>query len=139
MQATHEREFLLSTTDPELQWVLAAADAAADKLGSDIVIIDVEEVLAITGYFVIVSGRNTRQARAIGQEIEDQLVMLNGPRPTRIEGRAEGEWLLMDYGDFVVHVFEESAREYYDLARLWSDQPRVPWTAPEESRADADA
>lgn len=126
----------MTTTDPELRWVLAAADAAADKLASDTVIIDVNAVMAITGHFVIVSGRNARQVRAIAQEIEEQLMLLNGPTPIHIEGRSEGEWLLMDYGDFIVHVFDESALEYYDLARLWSDQPRVPWTEPAGSRAE---
>ena len=85
-------------------------------------------MLAITGYFVITSGRNARQVRAIADEIEEQLTILDGPKPSRVEGRAEAEWLLMDYGDFVVHVFQSSSREYYDLERLWSDQPRLTWS-----------
>ena len=113
--------------DTELEWVRAAARAAADRLGENTIIIDVGEVLPITGSFLITSGRNARQVRAIADEIEDQLTRLDGPKPARIEGRDEAEWLLMDYGDFVVHVFETSAREYYDLERLWSDQPRISW------------
>ena len=122
-----DRSSTLTALDTELEWVQAAARAAGDKLGENTIIIDVGEVLAITGYFLITSGRNVRQVRAIADEIEEQLGILDGPKPTRVEGRAEAEWLLMDYGDFVVHVFEASAREYYDLERLWSDQPRVPW------------
>jgi ribosome-associated protein len=96
-------------------------------LATDVVIIDVAAVLAITGHFVVASGRNQRQVRAIAEEIEEQLTRLDGPKPLRIEGRDEYQWLLMDYGDFIVHVFESDAREYYDLDRLWSDQPRVPF------------
>ncbi len=111
----------------ELEWVLAAAAAADDKLAGDIVIIDVGAVLAITDHFLIASGRNARQVRAIAEEIEEQLTLLGGPDPLRVEGRDEYQWLLMDYGDFIVHVFDGATREYYDLERLWSDQPRVPW------------
>ena len=114
--------------DP-LHWVLAAAEAADDKLATDTVIIDVGDVLAITGHFLITSGRNPRQVRAIAEEIEEQLFLLDGPKPITVEGRDEYKWLLMDYGDFVVHVFEAEAREYYSLDRLWSDQPRVPFPA----------
>jgi len=109
----------------EEHWVRAAATAASDKLGEDTLVIDVGAVLGITGYFVITSGRNHNHVRAIADEIEQRLASAGGPRPARIEGRTEAEWLLMDYGDFVVHVFSKSARDYYDLERLWSDQPRV--------------
>lgn len=111
----------------DLQWTLAAARAADDKLGTDIVVIDVGAVLSITQYFLIVSGRNTRQVRAIAEEIEEQLFLGDGPKPLRIEGRDEYQWLLMDYGDFIVHVFDTESRDYYDLERLWSDQPRIAW------------
>ena len=120
---------LTDTTNDDLRWVLAAAKAADDKLGTDISIIDVGTVLAITGHFVIVSGRNTRQVRAIAEEIEEQLFILDGPRPLRVEGKEEYHWLLLDYGDFVAHVFDVDAREYYDLDRLWSDQPKVAFEA----------
>ncbi|MFV2039589.1 MAG: ribosome silencing factor [Acidimicrobiales bacterium] len=125
-----------TTSGPELQWVLAAAHAADDKLATDTVIIEVAAVLAITGYFMITSGRNARQVRAIAQEIEQQLTLDDGPKPLGIEGREEAEWLLMDYGDFVIHIFDDSGRKYYDLERLWSDQPRVPWVAPAPSTAE---
>jgi ribosome-associated protein len=107
------------------KWALAAADAADDKVGSRTVVIEVAEVIALTDYFVITSGANTRQVRAIAEAIEDKLARLGGPKPLRIEGRDEFRWLLMDYGPFVVHVFEQRARDYYDLDRLWGDQPLV--------------
>lgn len=119
---------LSRNTSEELRWVMAAADAADERLGTDIVIIDVASVLAITGHFIIATGRNSRQVRAIAEEIEEQLFLLDGPKPLRIEGRQESEWLLMDYGDFIVHVFDQQSRSYYDLERLWSDQPRIDWT-----------
>lgn len=112
----------------ELHWVRLAAAAADDKLGADTVIIEVAQVLAITGHFIITSGRNARQVRAIAEEVEERLTRAGGPKPIRIEGRDEAQWLLMDYGDFVVHVFDADAREYYALDRLWSDQPKVPFT-----------
>ena len=99
---------------------MAAARAADDKLAEDTVIIAVGQVLAITDYFVVASGRNARQVRAIAEEIEEQLTILDGPKPIRIEGKQEAEWLLMDYGGFIVHVFDSAAREYYDLERLWT-------------------
>jgi ribosome-associated protein len=85
-------------------------------------------VLAICDYFVIVSGRNTRQVRTITEEIERAIDEAGGPKPLRVEGRDDQRWVLMDYGDFVVHVFLQEARDYYELERLWSDVPRVRWT-----------
>jgi ribosome-associated protein len=123
-------------SDEIVHWVLAAADAADDKLATDIVIIDVGDALSLTDYFVIASGRNTRQVRAIAEEVEEQLAVLGGPKPLRTEGRDEYRWLLMDYGSFVVHVFEEEARAFYDLDRLWGDLPRVQRPEPiERSKA----
>ena len=78
-------------------------------------------------YFVIASATNTRQVRAIADEIEAQIAAAGGPRPVRVEGREDFTWVLMDYGDFVVHVFLEETRQYYDLERLWADVDRVDW------------
>lgn len=125
--------------DP-LRWVLAAAEAADDKLGTDTTIVDVGNVLGITGHFIISTGRNRRQVRAIGEEIEAQLTGAGGPKPLRVEGSDDYEWLLLDYGDFVVHVLDSDARAYYDLDRLFGDQPRVPFTpAPRSPDQPADA
>ena len=83
------------------------------------------EVLAITDWFVVTAGGNPRQVRAIVEEVEEQLTKAGGPKPVRIEGKDTLNWVLMDFGGFVVHVFSEDAREYYDLERLWSDVPRL--------------
>lgn len=108
---------------------MRAARAADDKLATDTVVIDVGEVLAITDHFVITTGANPRQVRAIVEEIEKQLKEAGGPSPRRIEGLDDLEWVLMDFGDFVVHVFSAEARTYYSLERLWGDRPRVEWRA----------
>jgi ribosome-associated protein len=87
----------------------------------------VSEVLAITEYFVITSASNDRLVKAIVEEVERRVRETGGPSPLRIEGLADAQWVLMDYGDFVVHVFLEEVRRYYDLERLWSDVPRIPF------------
>ena len=104
-----------------------AARAASDKLGADTVILEVGQVLAITDAFVITSGANSRQVRTIAEEVEKAVKADDGPTPLRIEGLDDARWVLLDYGDFVVHVFLDEARRYYDLERLWSDAPRVRW------------
>jgi ribosome-associated protein len=86
-------------------------------------------VLALTEHFVITHGTNPRQVRTIADEVEQHLTDLGGPKPLRIEGLDDLSWVLLDYGDFVVHVFNEDARRYYELERLWSDVPRVDWSA----------
>jgi ribosome-associated protein len=85
----------------------------------------VGEILGITDWFVITGGTNPRQVRAIVDEVEEQLTKAGGPKPVRIEGKDTLNWVLMDYGAFVVHVFAEEARDYYGLERLWSDVPRL--------------
>lgn len=114
-------------------WPIAAARAADDKKASDIVILQVGEVLAVTDYFVIASAPNSRLVKAIVEEIEEQLFLLDGPRPVRSEGLDSLEWVLVDYGEFIVHVFDQDVREYYELERLWRDVPTVDW------RDDAEA
>ena len=109
------------------QWAIAAARAADDKLASETVVIDVGDVLAITEHFVITSGANPRQVKAVVEEVEEQLTAAGGPKPVRIEGVDQLEWVLMDYGTFVVHVFHVETRAYYQLERLWADCPRVSW------------
>jgi len=109
------------------RWCEIAAQAAASKKGDDIVILDVGHVLVITDSFVITSAPSDRLVRTIAEEIEKRVKEEGGPGPRRIEGLREGEWVLLDYGDFVVHVFLDETRRFYDLERLWSDAPRVPW------------
>lgn len=104
-----------------------AAAAAASKTGENTVILEVARVLAITDWFVITSGTNTRQVRTIAEEIERQVADAGGPRPLRVEGLDDLRWVLLDYGEFVVHVFLDETRRYYELERLWADVPRLAW------------
>ena len=117
----------MTDIDDDAHWPIAAARAADDKSADDVVVLEVGPVLALCGHFVIASASNTRQVRAIGDEVEAQLAAAGGPRPIRVEGRDDMTWVLMDYGDFVVHVFLEETRHYYDLERLWSDVDRIDW------------
>jgi ribosome-associated protein len=107
------------------EWASHAARAADDKLGRDTIIIDVGDVLSITDFFVISSAPTSRQVRAIAEEIEEQLTILDGPKPIRVEGRGDNRWILMDFGGFVVHILDDEYRAFYDLERLWSDCPRI--------------
>jgi ribosome-associated protein len=110
-----------------------AARAASSKQGADIVVLDVGELIAITDYFVIVSGSSDRQLKTIAEEVE-RAVKERGVKPVRREGDAGARWLLIDYVDFVVHVFHEDEREFYRLENLWRDAPVVEW---EEASAAA--
>ena len=107
--------------------VKSAALAADDKKATDVVVLDVGEVLSITGWFVISSGSNPRQVRTIAEEVEAQLKADHDLAPLRVEGLDGLRWVLLDYGDFVVHVFHEEERDYYQLERLWADVPQVDW------------
>ncbi len=115
--------------------VTVAAGAASSKTMDPTIVIEVGDLIAITDYFVISSGRNDRQVRAIAEEVERQVHQRAGSKPRAVEGLDDARWILMDYGDFVVHVFNEEAREFYDLERLWSDAPRFDWEQ-SELRAD---
>jgi ribosome-associated protein len=114
-------------TDDTEHWAVEAARAADDKKGADTVVLAVGEVLAITEHFVITHGTNPRQVRTIADEVERRIAEAGGPKPIRIEGLDDLSWVLMDYGDFVVHVFSEEARHFYELERLWADVPKVDW------------
>jgi ribosome-associated protein len=111
------------------QRALIAAAAAEDKKADDIVVLDVGDIISITDYFVIASASNTRQVRSIVEAIEQDLRVLADAAPRAEEGRADGSWVLLDYGDIVVHVFLEETREHYGLDRLWADAPAVDWAA----------
>jgi len=119
----------LATEDIK-RWSKQAALAADEKLGKDTVLLDVGTLVGITDIFVITSGSNYRQVRAIVEEIEEQMLLLDGPKAETIEGREYQEgsiWVLLDYGGFIVHVFDEETRAIYDLERLWNDCPRIEW------------
>jgi ribosome-associated protein len=105
---------------------IGAARAAADKQASDVVILDVSELIVITDQFVICTAASERQIKTVVEAVEGSLREL-GTRPVRREGEDGAGWWLLDYIDVVVHVFGEEERAYYDLARLWRDAPRVEW------------
>lgn len=123
-----ERAAHVTATARAVELAGIAAEAAAEKLATDIIAYDVSEQLVITDVFVLCSASNDRQVRAIVEEIEERLRKA-GVRPVRREGEREGRWVLLDYLDIVVHVQHAEERTYYALERLWKDCPRL--TLPE--------
>jgi ribosome-associated protein len=116
----------VTASEHALNLLNIAAAAADAKQGSDLVALDVTGPLPLTDAFLLVTGRNERNVLAIASEIEDKLLELADAKPLRREGRAEGRWVLIDFGDLVVHVFHEEDRMYYSLERLWKDCPVIP-------------
>jgi ribosome-associated protein len=112
-------------TDRAVELVVAAAEAASDKLAENIVAFDVSEQLAITDAFVLCSAQNDRQVRSIVDAIEESLRALDA-KPVRREGEREGRWVLLDYVDIVVHIQHAEDRVFYALERLWRDCPVIP-------------
>jgi ribosome-associated protein len=108
-----------------------AARACWSKGGSDTVVLSVGRTLSITDAFVITSGSNPRMVRTIAEEVEERIKLAGGPSPASIEGLDDARWVLMDYGDFVVHILLAEARDFYQLDRLWSDSERWEWEADE--------
>lgn len=113
-----------------------ALTAAAEKKAIDTVVLDLREIASFTDYFVIVSGANERQVQAISDEVVDTLKKSGNP-VVRVEGYKTAEWILLDYGDFVMHIFGEKARKFYDLERLWREAKRV--ELPAEFSSDANS
>jgi ribosome-associated protein len=126
----------VTASDHARELVRIAAHAADSKQGEDLVALDVSEPLPLTDIFLLASGRNERNVLAIASEVEDKLNEA-GVKTLRREGRAEGRWVLLDFGDLVVHVFHEEDRMYYSLERLWKDCPTVPLDLPEHSAAES--
>ncbi len=114
---------------------LACARAAAERRGIDPVLLDLRGVSSVADFFLVVSGRSDTQVRAISEGIEHDL-RAEGHRPLGVEGLRTGQWVLLDYEDVVVHVFYETARQFYDLERLFSTAPRLP--LPVEAPAASD-
>ena len=114
----------MTATTRATELATAAALAAADKLATDVVALDVSGQLVITDVFLLASAPNDRQVRAIVDAVEERLSDL-GAKPTRREGEREGRWVLLDFGDLVVHVQHADEREYYALERLWRDCPAI--------------
>ena len=108
--------------DPEVK---LAIQCASEKKAFDMVALDLRDIASFTEFFIIASGANQRQVQAIADEINEQLKKQLGSKAVRIEGYTSGEWVLLDYGDFIVHIFDKDAREFYDLTRLWHDAKKV--------------
>jgi len=106
-------------------WAIIAARAASDKKAEDIIALNVAELLVVTDYFVIATGRTDRQVKTIADEVEEQLRVQAGIKPVGREGVTEAKWILLDYVDFVVHVFQPEERDFYRLEKLWGDAPRL--------------
>ncbi len=121
----------MTATESAITMAKVAAQAAADKLAKDVLLVDVSDRLAITDIFVIVTGANERQVAAIVDEVEEKMREA-GVKPVRREGERDGRWVLLDFLDVVVHVQHSEERVFYALDRLWKDCPTIPWV-------DADA
>jgi ribosome-associated protein len=116
-------------------WALIAARAADEKKATDIMAIDVASLLVVTDYFVIATGNTPIQVRAIADEVEERLREEAGLKPIGREGVSEGKWLLLDFADLVVHVFQPQERDFYRLEKLWGDAPRLALPSDIEGRA----
>ncbi len=118
----------MTATDTAKTLAFAAAQAAADRKAHDINLRDVTEKIALTDIFVIVSASNERQVKAIVDAVEERLIKEHDTRPLRREGKGgDGQWVLIDYGEIVVHVFHQEARQYFGLDGLWKDCPAIPF------------
>lgn len=114
-----------NATDEQIfENVRAVVAAAADKKAQEILVLRLAEITSFTDYFIICSGNSTRQVQAIADAVSDKLKR-RGVRPMHTEGYTNAEWVLIDYGIFVVHIFTEASRRFYDLERLWRDATRV--------------
>lgn len=113
--------------------VRVAARAASAKGATDVLVLDVGDLLGICGHFVIVSVSNSTLSKAVMDEVERQVADAHGVRPRSVEGADGRRWVLMDYGDFVVHIFHVEEREHYRIERLYSDAPRLDWQVDADS------
>jgi ribosome-associated protein len=107
-----------------------AADAIFDKNGVDIVLLDVGDSFFLSDVFVIATGSSRTNVQALADHVEVKVGESHGVKPLRVEGRTEGEWVLVDYGDIIVHLFQAGPRDYYSLERLWGDAGRIRWEEP---------
>jgi ribosome-associated protein len=107
-----------------------AADAIFNKKGMDIVLLDVEGLFVLSDVFVIATGTSRPHVQSLAEHVEERMSQELGVKPLRSEGRTEAEWVLLDFGDVIVHLFQASAREFYGLERLWADAAKVDWAEP---------
>ncbi|MEO5974021.1 MAG: ribosome silencing factor [Ilumatobacteraceae bacterium] len=120
---------LSDTTDKSLILARLAAQAADDKQGTNTIVLNVGEVLAITELFVVTSANNSSQVRTIANEVSARIRERLGLSPLHSEGISEQQWILLDYGDVVIHIFSEPTRQFYEIERLYTDVPVVNWRA----------
>jgi ribosome-associated protein len=123
---TADESLLVTATERSIELITVAAQAAADRLGHDIIAYDVSDVLSITDAFLLASAPNDRQVKSIVDEIEEQIQKQLGVKPVRREGDRDARWILLDYVDIVVHVQHSEERVFYALERLWKDCPELP-------------
>lgn len=112
-----------------------AADAIAAKKGTDIVLLDVEEVFHLSDVFVIASGTSRPHVQTLAEHVEEKLAEEFDAKPLRVEGASEAEWVLLDYGDVIVHLFQPAPRDFYSLERLWGDSTRIRWEEPAQTES----
>lgn len=115
----------MPATDEAISVAVSACRAADDKQATDLVLLDVADILALVDIFVIVSARTDRHLKAVHDGVEDALRKEEGRKPLRREGTPDAGWILLDYGDVVVHLFDEEQRSFYSLERLWADVPQL--------------
>ena len=125
-----EQQIPVTEPDDGRALAILAARIADEKKGDDIIVLDVGDVLAIAGWFVVVSGTNSRLVESLAQDIERAAKDELGTSPVRVEGHREKQWILIDYGDVIVHVFLKEMRDFYEIERLYGDVPRLDWAAP---------
>lgn len=107
-----------------------AADAIFSKKGMDIVLLDVEGLFVLSDVFVIATGTSRPHVQSLAEHVEERMLQELGLKPLRSEGKAEAEWILLDFGDVIVHLFQSAPREFYGLERLWADAEKVDWVEP---------
>jgi len=117
---------------------MAAMEAALDKKALEPVLLDVSEQSTYTDFILVLSGRSDRHVQAVADAVSETIKRTRGKLPVGVEGKRDGQWALLDFGDLVVHVFYHPMREFYDLEGLWIDAPRVPVVVPPDSRIPVD-
>jgi len=127
---THPTDNGGTVVEQSVELARMAADAIFARKGADIVLLDVEKVFVLTDIFVIATGTSRPHVQALAEHVEEGLKEDAGIKPLRAEGHSEAEWVLLDYGDIIVHIFQGPAREFYSLERLWGDSERVNWEEP---------
>jgi ribosome-associated protein len=113
-----------TATDEAISAARLAADAISDNKGEDVQLLDLSRLLVVTDVFLIASGTSTRHVKSLATDAEDALRDVDR-KPIRREGTDHGEWVLLDFGDVIIHLFDRETRDYYDLERLWADAPRI--------------